>query len=252
VGRAAGRAGFSIREEAAVADQNRKAKKWCFTWAANKPKASGKERAALVKGLKWDPGSVITVSFLDGDAELQKRVRKVAEKWTAPGMANLRFDFRAGPNTNIRISFQYSGSWSVIGTSCKSITDLTQPTMNYGWLTPDSDDGEVERVVLHEFGHAVGLIHEHQNPDGVIHWNREQVINDLSGPPNNWDLDTIELNMFRPYAQSEVSTTPLDPKSIMMYPIPPEWTTDGFTVGLNAALSDQDKKFAREQYPGNA
>ena len=47
--------------------------------------------------------------------------------------------------------------------------------MNYGWLTPDSDDDELRRVVLHEFGHALGLIHEHQNPEGGIEWNEPAV-----------------------------------------------------------------------------
>ena len=48
--------------------------------------------------------------------------------------------------------------------------------MNYGWLTPESAQDEVRRVVLHEFGHALGLIHEHQNPKGGgIEWNRDAV-----------------------------------------------------------------------------
>jgi len=39
-----------------------------------------------------------------------------------------------------------------------------EPTMNYGWLKDDTDDVEYRRVVIHEFGHALGAIHEHQNP----------------------------------------------------------------------------------------
>jgi serralysin len=50
---------------------------------------------------------------------------------------------------------------------CQQILD-PKPTMNYGWMTPDSSDDEVHRVVAHEFGHALGLIHEHQNPDTPI------------------------------------------------------------------------------------
>ena len=36
--------------------------------------------------------------------------------------------------------------------------------MNYGWLEPDTELREYQRVVRHEFGHALGMIHEHQNP----------------------------------------------------------------------------------------
>ena len=37
--------------------------------------------------------------------------------------------------------------------------------------------GFVDRAtVLHEFGHAIGLIHEHQSPfKGGFEWNREEV-----------------------------------------------------------------------------
>jgi hypothetical protein len=164
-------------------------------------------------------------------------------------MADLTLDFRDSGSTLIRVSFRYPGSWSVIGTTCRQIIDQGQPTMNYGWLTPDTSDDEVQRVVLHEFGHALGLIHEHQNPGGQIHWNRQQVIQDLSGPPNNWDLETIEHNMFQPYAAAETNFTDLDPDSIMMYPIPERWTTDSFSVGLNSDLSATDRQFIREQYP---
>jgi hypothetical protein len=121
--------------------------------------------------------------------------------------------------------------------------------MNYGWLTPDSTEDEVNRVVLHEFGHALGLIHEHQNPAGGIKWNRDAVIRDLSGPPNNWDLETIEHNMFRAVEKQESNYTSLDPQSIMMYSLPSRWTLDGFSVGLNNGLSAKDKEFIRQQYP---
>jgi serralysin len=223
---------------------------WCFAWFASGPTGPGADRAALAKGAKWRQGDSITVSFLDGDPALQAKVKRVAQQWTAPRLAKLTLEFRNDTNkTNIRISFRYRGSWSSIGTTCRQVTDMTQPTMNYGWLNENSTDEEVERVVLHEFGHALGLIHEHQNPGGQIQWNREQVIQDLSGPPNNWSLETIEFNMFQPFARNETNYTGLDSHSIMMYPIPSKWTKDGFSAGLNSKLSDTDKEFIREQYP---
>lgn len=205
-------------------------------------------KAALLKVSKWEVGSPITVRFLEGAAQLRERVEKVALEWTK--LANLTLDFRNNGPTNIRIAFQAgNGSWSYLGTMCKRIPE-PQPTMNYGWLTPGSSEDELRRVVLHEFGHALGLIHEHQNPEGGIRWNRDAVKRDLSGPPNNWDDATIENNMFKKYSSTEVAATDVDPTSIMMYPIPKSWTENGyFSAGMNGGLSEKDKQFIRENYP---
>lgn len=209
----------------------------------------GKPKAALLNENKWEPGTEIRVRFLEGDPKLQERVREVAETWVGPQLANLGFVFVDAGDADIRIAFvQGDGSWSYLGTMARQIP-ANEPTMNYGWLTPDSDDDEVQRVVLHEFGHALGLIHEHQNPNRAIDWNRAAVIAALSGPPNNWPLSVIEHNIFARYDPAAVSSTPVDAESIMIYPIPASWTNDGFSAGLNTGRSVTDEEFIRGAYP---
>jgi serralysin len=211
--------------------------------------AEGKSRAALLNAFKWQAGTQVKVRFLEGDPGLQERVQAVAREWTGPSMANLTLQFIDEGDADVRIAFeQGDGSWSYLGTVCQQIP-AQEPTMNYGWLTPNSPDDELRRVVLHEFGHALGLIHEHQNPNSPIAWNRAAVIADLSGPPNNWDEETIENNMFKKYEPGEISGTPVDAQSIMMYPIPASWTTDRFSADLNEELSEDDKTFIRDAYP---
>lgn len=213
------------------------------------PASVGRPKAALLNAHKWVAGQTILVRFLEGDPKLRKRVEAVAKEWTAPGMANLTLQFVEQGDSDIRIAFkQGNGSWSYLGTVALSIPQ-SQPTMNFGWLTSDSPDAELKRVVRHEFGHALGLIHEHQNPNQPIKWNRDAVIADLKGPPNNWDLATIENNMFKHYDPAALRATDVDPASIMMYPIPNAWTLDDFSVGLNTELSDKDKQLIREAYP---
>jgi serralysin len=221
---------------------------WCMAWVPAIPAASGKTKGAIMKDATWQPGETITASFLDGDPALQKRVREMAERWTSPGMANLSVDFLNHNTTDIRISFKYKGSWSLLGKYCRQRPDTTLPTMNYGWLTPDSEEDELRRVVLHEFGHALGFIHEQQNPINSIKWNRDAVIADLSGPPNNWSMEQIQINMFDQLSPGEVFGTPVDKSSIMMYPIPASWTEDGFSVGLNSDLSQKDRELAIQVY----
>jgi serralysin len=209
-----------------------------------------KTKAAFLDEYRWGTGATITLRFLEANEknkDLRRRVREAASEWFK--YANVILDFRENEPTNIRIAFRPGkGSWSYIGTYCKKIKE-PEPTMNFGWLTPESDDTTLRSVVLHEFGHALGLIHEHQNPKGGIHWNKDAVKRDLSGPPNNWDDATIQNNMFRYYPLNQLTASAVDPLSIMMYPIPKAWTNDGFSAGFNAELSKTDKEIAKDYYP---
>jgi serralysin len=223
-------------------------KRWCFAWFEGKPVGAGTTKAALQKDSKWKAGDAITVAFLGGDDKLKQRIIEVAKRWTAPGLANLRLQFNDDEDADVRIAFQQgNGSWSTVGTTCRNRPKGTA-TMNYGWIDAASSEEKLRSVVLHEFGHALGLIHEHQNPVAGIRWNREAVIKELTRPPNSWSVEKIEFNVLDPASPEDVEATAVDPKSIMMYPIPATWTTDGFSAGFNSDLSDADKKFIRKQY----
>jgi hypothetical protein len=202
---------------------------------------------ALITGAMWPKtGRRLRVSFLDGDPAVQARIPKHAEVWTEH--ANIAFDFGSDPDAEIRISFQDSGSWSWIGTQCLSI-GKNQPTMNFGWLTPTTDDDEYSRVVTHEFGHAMGCIHEHQNPVAGIPWNKPVVYGYYEGPPNNWTKQEVDTNLFNRYSTTLTQFSKFDPDSIMEYPIPAQFTNNKLVIGMNRVLSAMDKSFIGGQYP---
>lgn len=202
--------------------------------------------AAVVSAKRWPNGSTLRVRFLDGDPGVQAKVKKYANVWSE--FANIKFAFGNDPHAEIRITFLLDGSWSTIGTDALTVPD-DQPTMNFGWLDPTTPDQEYSRVVTHEFGHALGLIHEHQNPAGGIKWNKPVVYRYYQGPPNRWSKSQVDLNLFKTYSKSQTQFSNTDPRSIMMYPIPAGFTTDGLVVGMNTALSATDKAFIAQIYP---
>lgn len=222
----------------------------CFAWLLNDALAVGKSRAASWREAMWPEKATISISFLMGASDLRARVQAAAEQWIAPGLANLTFEFRDDTSeTDVRIAFiQGAGSWSCVGRTCLQVPK-SDATMNFGWLTSSSSDEDVEEVVLHEFGHALGLIHEHQHPIGGIQWDKAAIYAELGGPPNNWSKAKVDLNMFQAWETSETNFSAFDPASIMMYPIPEHWTTNGFATGMNKTLSKTDKEFIAQRYP---
>ncbi len=202
---------------------------------------------ALITGAMWPKtGRRLRVSFLDGDPAVQARIPTYAEVWTT--YANITFDFGSDPDAEIRISFQDPGSWSWIGTQGLSIAK-NEPTMNFGWLTPTTGDDEYSRVVTHEFGHAMGCIHEHQNPVAGIPWNKPAVYGYYEGPPNNWSKQEVDTNLFERYSTTLTQFSSFDPASIMEYPIPTQFTNGQLVIGMNKELSAMDKSFIAGQYP---
>lgn len=209
-------------------------------------------RAALLNAAFWGQGSTITVAFLGAEPPLHRRVADIAKRWTTETDADIKFEFwiesnRDARDAHVRIDFDRArGSWSVLGKLAQG-TDRNAPTMNLGWMTMELPEAEARAVVLHEFGHALGLIHEHLSPVRSIQWNKAAVTADLKRT-QGWDDATIASNMFAQYDLSQVFATDIDPLSIMMYPIPPSWTNGTFTAGFNTALTEQDKALIRKAY----
>lgn len=206
----------------------------------------GRMAGVMVTSKKWARG-VIRVAFMDGDSRVWQRVKPYFHEWSK--YANISFRFvDSYYDAEIRVSFADSGSWSYIGTDALAIP-RERATMNYGWLSPTTDESEYRRVVLHEVGHALGMTHEHQNPSGGIPWDREAVYRYYSGPPNHWDKETIDRNIFARYSESQTQFTSFDRNSIMAYAVPNSLTLGDWEIGWNTRLSEVDKRFISEQYP---
>ena len=182
---------------------------------------------------------VITVTFLDGTSEERAFVEQIAPEWGRHG-ASLRFKFVESGASDIRVGFDPNGGhWSFIGRDARG----EEKTMNLALR----GERYRERVILHEFGHALSLGHEHQNPAVSIQWN-ETVVIEAYKLTQGWTKKEIEDYVLTPLTIDQTNFTSFDPQSIMLYPISNRWTIGDFETGYNRTLSATDKSFINARY----
>ena len=201
---------------------------------------------AMVVTKLWKPGRTLKISFIGTiDATVKAKIKIYAAKWLEH--ANLKFSWVA-KDGDIRISCKVGdGSWSYIGTDALTIAK-SKATMNYGWFTATTPDDEFSRVIVHEFGHALGAIHEHQHPSGGIPWDKPAVYAYYQRT-NGWDHAAVDNNIFAKYDATQLNMTDYDKTSIMHYAVPNELTIGDYEVGWNRQLSANDKVLAKRVYP---
>lgn len=203
------------------------------------------DELALSKFKLWQPGQELRVSFLDGSQYLHQKVEQYARMWLEH--ANLEFRFGNFPDPEIRISFRGRGYWSKLGTDAAKAPSY-KPTMQFGGFTESTNDLEIQRVVLHEFGHAIGCIHEHSNPSMDIPWDVEKVYS-FYQQNQGWGKELVDHNVLKRYCESEIVFSRHDPTSIMQYPVPNYLTRGDYEIGWNLELSAGDKALISKMYP---
>ncbi len=198
----------------------------------------------------WDPGQTITV-FLspnNGSEFIRSKVRQYAKEWEKYANIKLAFvnDFR---NANIKVGFQKDGkSWSWIGKDVL-FNPIGLYTVNFGWFDNQTSEDEFRRTIVHEFGHAIGFIHEHQSPAANIPWDKEKVYQFFDSQDPKWTRAEVDHNVFEKYAKASTNFSAYDRNSIMHYSFPSYFTTDGSSFPMNSDLSLTDKQYAGLIYP---
>lgn len=208
-------------------------------------------RMAVVISKKWAPGMTLRCRFLGGTPLMRSKVKRHCKVWEA--YAAVKFSFIDDGPAEIRIAFNDNdGSWSAVGRDALNSRYFPThgPTMNFGWVTDDSDEASDRAVILHEFGHALGCLHEHQSPTFSRNWNRTAVLAYFQGPPNYWTQSEIESNVLDKYSSTGVRATVYDKASIMLYSFSADLFTDGGgATNENTVLSPKDEAMIEKMYP---
>jgi hypothetical protein len=219
------------------------------------PTPEGPARGVARENRLWPPDKHrLRVRFLDGDEKEMKTVQEIVELHYHGTPMRLRFEFLGKEDVgsaDILLKFN-SWSWSYVGCNAAG-TDPGAPTtwLNmYNSLTNcDIRDLRRRADILHEFGHALGMEHEHQYPHCQADWKYG-----VLGLTQKWDQKTVESNYKRlDTSDRNVVFTGYDPKSIMHYPVDPGDTNNGVPyVPFDTVLSDGDKKFLMCHYASDS
>lgn len=205
-------------------------------------RAKRHKRGIADTATRW-PDGVITVALDLKDLKSKALAISAIREW-AQHTPGLQFRIISGTTGDIRISDNETqkGNWSYIGTEAKTASP-DEPTLH---VDRTDNDEDFRQTVLHEFGHALGLKHEHQHPEHTINWDKEGVY--ASYESSGLDGKTLYENLFELPTGSEMLVTGYDPKSIMHYRIDPSATQDGKGVRENHRLSKGDQQIIRKLY----
>jgi hypothetical protein len=246
-------------------------------------------RAAFMKDKVWPSNSIINIAFLeepDEDFMDRTSINKMRKYVDNNGVAleidplqetidnfgikeaviktvmerlqpivNVKFNFYDKDNkllspakADIKISFDPNGgAWSLLGLDCLNYPDPNFATMNLGWFDVPT--------TLHEFCHALGMVHEHQNPFGVkINWAVDRVLS-WAKKTQGWDEKTTKENIINKYSVDQINGSNFDGKSIMLYFFDAILVNDesgkccGKGTNQNLIFSPLDVLFLNKNYP---
>ena len=126
----------------------------------------------------WPNGQVFQVWFINGEEypEHVALVKATVPEWEKYANVSFTFPLHWDPDSppEVRIRFSGNGFWSYIGLDVRDkVAHDNQPNMRKPTMSLRPDDLSEEEVkvayrgtILHEFGHTLGFMHEHQRPDG--------------------------------------------------------------------------------------
>ncbi|OUM06263.1 zinc-dependent metalloprotease [Pseudomonas syringae] len=199
----------------------------------------------------WARGRTLKILFQKHPpATLTGPVIEAAKQWLPH--INLKFEFVTEGESDIRIGFNEHLNWSAIGTDAL-LAAQDEATMEFNVKEIYTADlkpaAELTRIVLHEFGHALGAVHEHQHPQANIPWD-EPLLRTLLAQAGLSD-EEVNTNFLDRYEAADFHHSAYDRDSIMHFDIPNGLTLGDFEIiNVGKTLSKNDIEVMGAVYPG--
>lgn len=181
-------------------------------------------RAVGIKNPYYKSGNELPIQVTGSDT-FKNAVKKVLTDHAQPYI-NLKFVFdKPG---GVLIDNNYSG-----GGVCRCL----------GCKSPHISVSSAEQgLVLHEFGHALGMHHEMKNPNIKITW-IESVLVQMFG-----SADFVKSQITSKIDANSVNATAFDKNSVMIYPLPAKTNQEGINMSGARNYTDLDRQWLKQAY----
>ena len=100
-----------------------------------------------------------------------------------------------------------------------------------------------EFLVIHEFGHALGMLHEMRNPNIDLTW----IVSAIEQKYSKGNID-IFSQIINPINSNKVRALPFDKNSVMTYPLAAETNEQGVEMKPSQEFTDIDKQWLALTY----
>ena len=226
-------------------------------------------RGVIANLYKWPSHRKLTICFIGGTRSLRSKIAAAMQRqWHLHQLTRGNLDYNAAsfsdladcgaaasPNYDIRVGFlhgAYGGYWSYIGVDSRNHV----PSMNFeGFDSNAPAEPDFDRLVAHEFGHALSLEHEHQSPMvPPCDWNYDYIYTHYSWQsPADMHANLDKLKNYVYNGKYLYSYTTYNKKSIMHYYFAPLAFVKGrnskcYILQNNNVPSEEDKTFITQQY----
>jgi hypothetical protein len=192
----------------------------------------------ILKKDGFQPGQTVNLAF-QGDTSKATQTLIILKKYAFPYI-NLNFQIGRTGDSVITINVNPKGPTA----------NINGNTTGIGTKNPVISIYKLEQgVVLHEFGHAMGLFHEHQNPsqNNPIVWDKNQVYAHYI-EKKHWKKDAVDSQILNRRNTAKSLYTPWDSKSIMNYNIQSGLTSAPVKIFVGQEYSDGDKSWFKLKY----
>ncbi len=206
-----------------------------------------KRLAALTSKLWPASGITLGVYFMDtSDPSLKSRILSHANAWGE--WANVKFLEASAALGQVRLArTPGQGYYSYLGVDILHVP-ANEQTLNLDSFSMNTPESEYNRVVKHEFGHTLALVHEHLRQSVIDLLDPAKTIADFEAT-QGWSRQEVIDQVLTPVPESQLTANAPDIHSIMCYMISSRDTKNGVAIPGGTDIDDFDKQLIAKLYP---